>query len=191
MTPISLTCEQFQTLLEQDPYCWTTEIQSHRASCASCRIAHVLLLAEADPPAHLTDTAKPDHYFQELAMRVVRQLPPSPPQLHRSLPMADWRSWLAPAAALLLVTFGLQVLEPVGLGQGHEDASLVVTSLEAPTLLEESLSSDPFSPDWLPTEFDLTHSDELSTFLYYFDSKEVEAIWAELDLTDLTDFDLP
>lgn len=76
MTLISLTCEQFQTLLEQDPYCWTTEIQSHRASCASCRIAHVLLLAEADPPAHLADTAKPDHYFQELAMRVVRQLPP-------------------------------------------------------------------------------------------------------------------
>jgi len=45
-----LTCEQFQMLLEHDPYRWTPDIQSHRTSCASCRIAHVLLLAEADVP---------------------------------------------------------------------------------------------------------------------------------------------
>ena len=184
-----LTCEQFQMLLEHDPYRWTPDIQSHRTSCASCRIAHVLLLAEADVPAERSHHSKPDQYFEELSQRILQQLPASSPRVLPSLTRSEWKTWLAPVAALLLLTLGMRVGTPTDQPAGSAPSALAALSPATLTEPEDRFLSDPFSPDWIPSEAHLTYSDDVSTFHQYFDSKEVDALLADLDTIDFKDSD--
>ncbi len=179
MTLQRLTCDQFQNLLEQDPYLWTPEIRAHRASCSSCRIAHVLLLAEADQPKDLLVSSTPDHYFEELPARVVKQIYP--------VQSADWQQWLAPIAAVFLVTLGSLVLEPKIPFQNSQSNPSKTVSTEISTEALNNLASDSYDPDWFPTSSDLAQSDDISTFIDYFDSKEIEVLLTYLDSTDFDD----
>lgn len=193
MTQPPLTCEHFQTLLEADPYCWTPEIQAHRKTCPACRMAHLLFLAQADIPAEHASTTEIHPDFEALTRRVVDQLPHVPPSAYDPIRWTEARTWL-PVAALLLLTFGLWgPHSPVPEVRPTPVASSVATDATPSSdtsVLEEQIS-DPFHAAWIPSNSDLVHSDEWSTFLPLFDSKEVDAILAELDLTDLHLFPHP
>jgi hypothetical protein len=107
-----MTCEEFERVLEESEGDQTTEQESHLISCSSCLglvadfdaiSEQARLLGNTDEPSPRVWNSIEIQLRQEGLIRGPESAPFLVPKLPRRWPLA----WLIPAAAILLVTFGV------------------------------------------------------------------------------------
>jgi len=129
-----LSCQQALNAIEAGPLDLPEDVLAHLDTCAACREARVLWLAQEEAPPPLA----PSGYFERLPQRVLRKLPSRRTNgtLHHPV------LWLAAAGLALALGVGGYLAGRV------QNAPVVEATLaKPPTDLNELMPESPFEED--------------------------------------------